>query len=327
MDKQNALVDALKLALPMLLQIQIGTKIDYENVNQLTELLAFVSRYRVSDQCIMNIVNALTLHGNDLNLEQARSIIWSLSSTKIRIYNSKCEKLLDNAIKATKRDFEQEEFSTMNTTLEKMIEKYMWDPKEYEKFYDEALYNKCADFVVIKDLGFENATYLQRQMNKLGFVNIKMLKYMLREIEKYPGLILEGKTVSLVSLVTALSQANYKPDNWSKIQTLILQSNLLANTKRLTLPWVRLATELLSLGVECPPIWNIIFSKEFLDVEMTRHKSHRLLRILELYQHIKVMTNYNVDHRISEKYLNDAKKLMLSIVECPMQQYVGKLSS
>lgn len=70
----NPLVDALHLALPILLQIQIGTKMDNENKSQLTDLLIFVSRFRVSDQCTMNIVNALTMHGHDLSFEQATKV-------------------------------------------------------------------------------------------------------------------------------------------------------------------------------------------------------------------------------------------------------------
>lgn len=323
MDR-NALVDTLQLALPVLLQIQIGTKIDYDNVTQLTELLSFVSRYRVNDQCIMNIVNALTLHGADLNLEQARSIVWSLSSSSLRIHNANSDKLLENAIRVMKRDFDKEDFTVLCTTLEKMINKYMYNPSTYEKFYDETLYNKCGDFVVTNDLGFENATFIQRQMNKLGFVHIKLLKYMLREVEKYPGLVMEAKTANLVSLVTALSQANYKPDNWNKIQSLILQSNLLTNEKRLTIPWTKLSIELLSLGIECPSIWDKVFSNQFLQIELARDRNKRLLRMLELHQHVKMISSYNIDNRIDESYVNEAKKFALSIADHPMQQHLGK---
>lgn len=320
----NPLVDALLMALPALLQIQIGTKIDYDNVAQLCELLAFVSRNRVSDQCTMNIVNALTMHGVDLNVEQSRRIIWSLSSTSAQIYNPSCEKLLDNAIKAMKRDFEKEDFPTICTTLEKMIGKYLYDQNEFQKFYDETLFNKFADLVVMNDLGFANATFLQRELNKLGFVNIKLLKYMLSEGEKYTQLIVDCKPISLLALVTALSQANYKPENWDKMKSLILQNNLLTNVKRLTIPWSKLSTELLTLGIECPTIWDTVFSNEFLRVNLARDRSPRLLRMLELYQHLKVMTNYNVDSRLDEKYLIEAKQLVLKRASHPMQQHMGK---
>lgn len=323
--KSNPLVDVLQLALPVLLQIQINTKIDYENVTQLTELLRFVSEYRVSDQCIMNIVNSLVLHGEDLSLEEARSIVWSLSSKSLRIHNSSCDKLLTNSIKVIKKHFGEEEWSTVQTTLEKMIEKYMSDQSTFEKFYDEAFYNKCADFAVTKDLGFENASYLQRQLNKLRFTNIKLLKYMIREVEKYPALIVDGKPISVLTFVTALSQSNFKPDSWNKVRSIILQSNLLINNKRLTIPWTKLSIELMSLGVECPAIWDRVFSDAFLQIRLAKDKNRHLLYALELYQYVKVMTDYDVDNTFyCANYLIEAKKLMLSMVEHPIQHHLGK---
>lgn len=321
--ESNPLVEALHLALPVLLQIQIGTKIDYENVSQLTDLLTFVSRYRVNDQCIMNIVNALTLHGTDLSVEQAQSVVWSLSTTFLPVYNSKCNKLLENAINVLKRNVDELDFIAVNTALKKMTDKYITDPEKFVKFYDETFYNKCADYVVMKDLGFENAVFIQRELNKLSFVNVKLLKYMLREGEKYSSLIIDGKPISLVTLVTAMSQANYKPDNWEKIQSLIVQSSLVKKNKRVELPLIKFSLELLSLGIECPQLWDRIFNDSYLKIVLMKEKNYRLLRTLELYQHIKVMTDYDLDGRIDEKYLIEAKSLMLSLVEQPMQQYLG----
>lgn len=71
-------MEAIKLSLPMLLQIQLATKMDHENTRQLTELLMFTSKYRVSKQCIMSIISALTMHGDRLTTSEARSIIRSL---------------------------------------------------------------------------------------------------------------------------------------------------------------------------------------------------------------------------------------------------------
>lgn len=162
----NPLVDALLMALPVLLQIQIGTKIDYENVQELTELLRFIGRNRVNDQCTMNIVNALTLQGEELKVEQARNIIWSLCSVKLPEHLN-YDKLLNNAINVMKRHFAEEEFTTINTTLEKMVRKYLTDSTKFNKFYDEEMYNSCADFIVTNDLGFEKATFIQSVLNKV----------------------------------------------------------------------------------------------------------------------------------------------------------------
>ncbi|XP_037034087.1 uncharacterized protein LOC119072878 [Bradysia coprophila] len=319
--ESNPLVDALKIALPTLLQVQISTKIDHENVAQLIELLRFVSQRRVSDPCIRNICAALRLRGEDLSPEQARYVVWSLSSPTLSVPKEYLDKLMEDAIRAmSKEKFGAENILTIGTTLKKMINKYMHDPHEFDKFYNEAFFNKCADAVVMNDLGFEKATFIQRDLNNLGFVHLNMLKYMLQEIEKYPQLIIECKPTSFLTFIAALSSANYKPHNWDKIQQLIMRSNFITEEKRLNLPWTKVALELLSLGIECPTIWDKVFSNEFLAEHLTQRRRERLSRILELYQCLAI-TDYNVDGRIDEKFLTEAKMLQQSI-QFPMQRYI-----
>lgn len=144
---------------------------------------------------------------------------------------------------------------------------------------------------------------------------------MLRETEKYPDLILKCKPPNMLAFVTALSQANYKPENWNEIGPLFLQSNLLTINQRNSLPWAKLSIELLSLGIECPSIWDKIFNDEFLRTHLQKDRTSRLLRIFELYQHIKVFTNHNV--KLNNGYLNEANKLIGAKVNHPLKEYIG----
>lgn len=154
------------MELPVWLQIQIGTKIDYENVDELLALLRFITRKRVSDKCTIIIVNALILQGEDLNRRQARHIIWLLSSTGLPDHLN-YDKLLGNSINVIKRHFAMEQFWAIKVTLAKMVWKYSSDSTKFEKFYDEEFYNKCADFVVTNDLGFEEAIHILRKLCKV----------------------------------------------------------------------------------------------------------------------------------------------------------------
>lgn len=161
------LVEALKMALPMLLQIQIGTKMDHENVGQLTELLVFVSRNSVSEQCIMNIVTALTLHGDHISLDQARSILWSL--TDLKSFNPNYEKLLQNCIKVLMRSLDLLTFEGMEATLSRMIDKYQ---QRYTSFYHERFYQECVNYVIQNDVGFLNAVFVQKKLSRI--VSLKL---------------------------------------------------------------------------------------------------------------------------------------------------------
>ncbi|XP_037034884.1 uncharacterized protein LOC119073484 [Bradysia coprophila] len=320
--ESNRLVDSLQMLLPELVQLQVSKNIDHLNVTQLTELLNYISHHRLSEQCTVNILNALILHHQNLNGEQAKTIVWSLSSPILSIPMAYRDALLESSIREFVKNINQFDFGTVLITLAKMINRYLDDTIEYEKFYNEGLYYECTDFVVTNDLGFEKATFLQRRLNRLGFVNIELLEYMLNEMEKNAKLVINCKTTSLITLVTTLSQANYKPKNWNNVRPLILERLSLVNDNRSNLPWVKVSIELLSLGIECPSIWDKVFSNEFLKLDLKRDRRKRLLRILELYQHVKVFTDYNVDKRINMKYLTEAKQELFSIMEHPMQQYL-----
>lgn len=156
------LVDAFKIALPMLLQIQIGTKMDHEDVAQLVELLLFVAHNRVSDQCVMNIVSALTMHGDNLSSSEAKSIIWSLA--ELKTITSNHEKLLVNCFLVLEQSLDELQFKDVELILEKIIEKYSM---HYMAFYSETFYQRCVDFCVKHNVNFMDAIYVQRKLNKI----------------------------------------------------------------------------------------------------------------------------------------------------------------
>lgn len=322
--ESNSLVNSLQMLLPELVELQVSKNIDHLNVTQLTELLNYISHHRLSENSSLNIVNALALRSQHLDGEQAKTILWSLSSPILSIPKEYQEVLLENSTREFVENIHQFNFYTVVTTLGKMINRYLDDTIECERFYDEKLYHSCGDFVIAKDLGFEKATFLQRRLNRLGFVNIKLLEYMLNEMEKDSELLTNCKTISLITLISTLSQANFKPKNWTNIRSLILEMVMHLNDNQSNLPWVKISIELLSLGIEYAPIWDKVFSDEFLKMDLKRDRRKRLLRILELYQHVKVLTDYDVDRRISSKYLAEAKEELFSIVEHPLQMYLGE---
>lgn len=160
--ESTPLVEAFKIALPMLLQIQIGTKMDHENVAQLVELLTFVAHNRVSDQCVMNIVSALTMHGDNLSSSEARSIIWSLA--ELKTITSNHEKLVRNCFLVLENSIDELQFKDVAVILDKIIEKYS---SQCMAFYSETFYQRCVDFCLHHNVNLMDAIYVQRKLNKI----------------------------------------------------------------------------------------------------------------------------------------------------------------
>jgi FAST kinase domain-containing protein 2 len=158
------LTDALRLALPMLFQIQVQYQMDHENLAQLSDLLMFISRYKVNDQCRTSVVTALTMHGRKIPADSAASIIWSL--TDIRQWQPMYEKLLLNSYKALIGSMQANtvSFGTVERTLSRIVDKYML---RYPSFYNEELLDAICRFTVAKDVGFTKTIYVLKKLNRI----------------------------------------------------------------------------------------------------------------------------------------------------------------
>lgn len=163
--QSTPLVDAFRIALPMLMQIQLGAKMDHENTAQLTDLLQFAACNPMSEQCTMNIVSALTMHGTELSVDEARSIVWSLCD--MPKFDERYEKLMANCMELLCDSIDTQSFANLETTLSKMITRNMPQSTRSDAFFHEEFFGRCAKHVIGKDLGLQCAIYTQRKFNKI----------------------------------------------------------------------------------------------------------------------------------------------------------------
>lgn len=179
------LVEAFRIALPMLMQIQLGTKMDHENTGQVTDLLQFAARNAMSDQSTMSIVSALTMHGTDLTLDEARSVVWSLCD--LENYDDRYDKLMHNSLEVICDSMSNSmTIGMIETTLSKMISRYVRQNERNAAFYDEEFFKRCARFAIDKDVGVENAVYIQRKFNRI--VKPLSIKYDNNNIHSHFGI-------------------------------------------------------------------------------------------------------------------------------------------
>lgn len=314
----SPLVDALKLSLPMLFQIQVPLKMDHENVPQLTELLQFVAKNRVSDKIAMNIISALTMHGENLSPDEARSIIWSLSDTKR--FHPGHEKLLRNSLMVFKNNLTYFSFDHLESTLGKLIDKFM---QKNAAFYDEEFYAKCVDYVIERDVGFVNGVYVLKKLNKIGYVDLRLLDYVASKIVQKPTTLSEARPSVLFTLVTAFSSANYKTANWNLIQGAIKENSLLRSTKN-EFPWMRFSVELISLGIYDKNLIEKIFSDEFLDCHLSRdYNLLDYLQFLTLYQSVVLMHPEYDGNLPSKRHLDLAIEFNFEKTDFPLSKFLS----
>lgn len=159
------LVEALKIAMPILFQIQVNYKMDHENVPQLVDLLQYIAKNKVPEQCIMNVISALTMHGDSIPPDAAKRIIWALCD--LRTFSQQHEKLLANVMDIFTRNINQYNFENIDLIITKLIDKHVSFKNNQSPFYNEILLNKSAEYVVESNQGFNNAVYILKKFNKI----------------------------------------------------------------------------------------------------------------------------------------------------------------
>lgn len=281
---KTPLVEALQIALPMLFQMQLGTQIDHENVPQLLELLGYVTHNKISEQCITSIITSLTLHGENLKVEEATSIVWSLSD--LRGYKSGYEKLLNNSFNVINKNYDKLSYKALEMTVTKSINKFI---NNFDEFYNEDLFNNYVKFVVKKDLGFMHAFYVLKRFNKISFINIDLLNYLSQKIIENPEEINKARPSLFFNIITGFSTANYTPPQWDSIKTIILQ-NPIINCNKNELPWMKFNLELMSLGCYDKNLLEKVFHDDFLEQYLAREQNTLdYLQMLSLYQSVMIL--------------------------------------
>ncbi|KFB53434.1 AGAP002598-PA-like protein [Anopheles sinensis] len=274
---RTPLVEALQIALPMLLQVQIGYKLDHENVQQLVDLLEFVSLHRVNDRTVMNIVSSLTLHGTNLSPEQAINTLKALAS--FHTFQPQYSKLLQNVFVVLEHQIDQLPFKMLDYVLKKVLDKNL---EHFPMFYHEPFLKRCAQYVIDKDIGLLNALYVLKKLNKISFLHIPLLDY----IAAHANNISLVPTSGIITIVAGFSNANYKPPNWEMVKQEIARNTTITHP---SIPWIRYNLELLSLDIFNEQLIKHWLDPKSLESSMARNVLVDYLQLCELGQTLKLL--------------------------------------
>ncbi|CAD7093812.1 unnamed protein product [Hermetia illucens] len=277
--ERTPLVEALRMALPMLFQIQLSSQIDHENVPELVELLTFAANNNTSDKCVMSIVSALTLHGESLKVDAAVQIVWAL--TELQNFKPSHDRLLHNCFNIISSKIMQLSFEKVDLILHKTINKTVL---KFDSFYSEDLLDAAAQHAVQNDIGFTNAMFILKKFNKLSFVNKPLLDYTANKVLENPQWIKSSRPALYLGFLTAFSIANYTPSNWESIKPYLFE-NPIVRSARNELPWMKFNLELLSIGCYSKDLLEKVFDDDFLDLHLAREQNLLdYLQMLLLYQ-------------------------------------------
>nr|CAD7401538.1 unnamed protein product [Timema poppensis] len=198
--KSSSLTDALRIALPLVFEAQLETKIDRSNPSQLAELLYYSVQTRCSDSCIEFLLGALNDLHHELDINSAKNV---------------------------------------------------------------------------------------------GHVSIDLLDYLCERVVENGTLLENCRPATLISVISALAIANYKPENWGCIKDSILKNPLLQDEK-LELPWIKISVNLALLDCFFNPLLERVFQEDFLKKFLDRKYN--------LLDHLQLLTLYHAVFTLHPTY-------------------------
>lgn len=157
----SPLVDALKIALPIVFEIHLPLKMDREDVAHLAEYLHYASKARLGETTVDTIVKALYRLNEEFDAKTAKSIIWSITDMEP---NDIIEPLVNKAINDLIIHVDNVSYSDMESTLSRLIHRHS---RRYPYFYNEIFADTCANYVIDHELEFEHGVYMLRKLGRL----------------------------------------------------------------------------------------------------------------------------------------------------------------
>ncbi|KAG7297692.1 hypothetical protein JYU34_018410 [Plutella xylostella] len=287
LDSKNHLVDALKLALPLVFQIHLPLELDHEDLPLLKDMLAYCTRHDLPDRCINNIVTGLLLHDQTIDAKTAKLIVWSLCEvncteerfpTRVQLLHI-CYDILAQSIDQLTYD---EVLKTAAKIKGRILEKH-------SEYYHAGVMDAFASYVVSHDVEFEKGMLIARILSRLAHTNLTLLEYLCTTAAINPTCLARAQPNILFGFINCLSNSNYTPEPsiWTELRDQISKNPVL-DGKNPALPWTKFCLEMASLGLYEDRLLKRVLSQEFLDEYLGRENNQLdYLQLLMLHEAVK----------------------------------------
>ncbi|KAG5337991.1 FAKD2 protein, partial [Acromyrmex heyeri] len=276
--------DALLIALPVVFEAQLPTKLDPDNITMLTQSLRLISENNINNPKIQNIIlKSLQKFEKDLNVLTAWSIFCSLCSAS---YPSPMAfELLFNIQKILISDAKQLSIQEIKMALHKLVLVTVRN-KEYGcKFYNEALVDAFVNSALSAEISFDNSIYLLKYLNELNYAHIPFLEYLAAKCFQQPNLLKDGPYFRVSVFLEGLINADYKPVFWDIIRDAILANKV--ENKIFNKSMIKFALHLIALDCYSPSLISKVFSQIIKPNDPMKNIHAR--ELLLLYQSVKTL--------------------------------------
>ncbi|XP_067132608.1 FAST kinase domain-containing protein 1, mitochondrial-like [Centruroides vittatus] len=199
-QQQTPLVEALLIALPLVLQSQLELQMDPENVSEMISCLKTLTKNKINNSSIEKLTSMLLQKVNTLSTRDAYLIFTCLANTQYRC-NETNEELLYKSLDILSQNVEELSDRAISTVLNLM--------KEYK------LFNKCLiESLVTKAINEQwdlwKLSSLIYLCSKNEFIPLEMLDFVANMIKMHPKEVELDQRISLLTVLEPFALVGYE---------------------------------------------------------------------------------------------------------------------
>ncbi|KAK9875519.1 hypothetical protein WA026_007909 [Henosepilachna vigintioctopunctata] len=271
------LADALRIALPIVFEIQLPLKMDRENISSLREYLFFASKNKLSKKSL-DLITSNILSCRDISdVKTAKSVIWSLTDLPPSpTFEPVVKKNLDTLL----NHIDELSFEDLDITLSKMAKVY---EKEYPFFRNKLFCDAVVGHVIDNNLEFIDACFTLRKLDRLGITNNYLIDYIAKIMEENISSLTSDKCqFGMYTLMKYMTKTDHRPPNWMKIKEIMETLQI----SKSGINWLKFASSLSYLEIFNESIISKCLMSDLEDI-LRRRRTHIYLYLV-IYHSIKM---------------------------------------
>ncbi|XP_014299359.1 FAST kinase domain-containing protein 5, mitochondrial [Microplitis demolitor] len=250
-NANTPLIEALKMALPIVFQTHVKSKLDTENLDSLVNSLTYLSTLDSRNETLPYIMNALNkFNEHAIDHRRAEKIFMALLMIRNQDINIELVQKVQNIII---QYVDKIHAKRLELIIRKIALK-LQNSEDY--FYNEGLVEAIVQAVVSKDMGVSIALNILSNLNEIKFTSSAILDYIAAKCFEDKSILNELKTNKVLDIICGMSLADYKPIFWDSLKDSFLKEQIL-ESRHQTL--TKTALFLASLDCYWPQLLEKIF--------------------------------------------------------------------